>query len=235
MFHVKHIQKDRRNQQMKYLETDEFKKLFSQVDIKINDHQLEQFYKYIDLILTWNKRTNLVSRLDESKIFENHILESLAFLIAFDLSPGAKVIDIGTGAGFPGLPIGLVRSDANFLLVESKRMKTLFLKEVVSQLNLKNIEVIGERVEIMAQNPCYNNKFDFAISRAVGNLEIVYGWIKKLIKSDGLFIAWKGGNVKQEIEQLKKKENKISVNMIPMDERFAPVKKDRLFVCVKRI
>jgi 16S rRNA (guanine527-N7)-methyltransferase len=232
---VKHIQKDRRNQQMKYLETDEFKKLFSQVDIKINDHQLEQFYKYIDLILTWNKRTNLVSRLDESKIFENHILESLAFLIAFDLSPGAKVIDIGTGAGFPGLPIGLVRSDANFLLVESKRMKTLFLKEVVSQLNLKNIEVIGERVEIMAQNPCYNNKFDFAISRAVGNLEIVYGWIKKLIKSDGLFIAWKGGNVKQEIEQLKKKENKISVNMIPMDERFAPVKKDRLFVCVKRI
>lgn len=220
---------------MKYLEIDEFKKLFSQVDIKINDHQLEQFYKYIDLILTWNKRTNLVSRSDESKIFENHILESLAFLIAFDLSPGAKVIDIGTGAGFPGLPIGLIRSDANFLLVESKRMKTLFLKEVVSQLNLKNIEVIGERVEILAQNPCYNNKFDFAVSRAVGDLEIVYGWIKKLIKSDGLFIAWKGGNVKQEIEQLKKKENNISVIRIPMDDRFAPVKKDRLFVCVKRI
>ena len=151
----------------------EFKKILSHVGININDEQSEQFQKYIDLILTWNKRTNLVSRKDESKIIENHVLESLSLLVSFEIFPGAKIIDIGSGAGFPALPISLISLDANFLLVESRRKKALFLKEVVSQLKLENVTVIGERVENLAQNPKYENSFDFAFSRAVASLEVV--------------------------------------------------------------
>lgn len=213
----------------------ELKKILSQVNIEINDRQNEQFHQYIDLLLAWNKRTNLISRKDESKIVEKHVLESLAFLLSFELPPDAKVIDIGAGAGFPGLPISLIKSDASFVLVESKRMKALFLKEVISQLKMGNVEVIGERVENLPQNLKFENSFDFAFSRAVASLEIVYGWVKKIIKPDGFYIAWKGGEVKQEIEQLKKMEKNIKVDMIRMDERLVPAQNDRLFVRVGRM
>ncbi len=213
----------------------EFKKILAHIDINISEDQNEKFYKYIDLILAWNKRTNLISRKDESKIFENHILESLAFLLSFELSPGAKVIDIGSGAGFPGLPIGLIKSDVNFLLVESKRMKSLFLKEVILQLKLKNVEVICDRIENLGLNNKCENGFDFAFSRAVAGLEVVYGWIKNLVKPGGFYIAWKGGDIKQEIEQLQKKENNVAIDIIQMDERFVHSKKDRVFVRVKRL
>lgn len=213
----------------------DLKKILADVGIPINKGQLSNFKKYIDLILRWNKRTNLISRKDESKIFENHILGSLAFLISFKFSPGAKVIDVGSGAGFPALPISLIQSDVNFLLVESKRMKALFLKEVVSQLKIKNVDVVCERVENLTQNPEYENRFDYAFSRAVASLAVVYGWVKKLIKPNGFYIAWKGGEVRQEIEQLKKKNKNTDVEIVQMDERFVHSRKDRVFVRVKRI
>ena len=212
-----------------------FKKIFAEVDIPITEDQQENFQRYIDLILQWNKRTNLISRKDESKIFENHVMESLAFLLSFELSPNAKVIDVGSGAGFPALPISLIRSDVNFLLVESKRMKSLFLKEVISELKLTNVEVLCERVEDLVQKSEYGSRFDFAFSRAVASLTVVYGWVKKLIKLNGFYIGWKGGGVKHEIEQLKKNIENIDVDIVQMDERFVNFKKDRLFVRVKRI
>jgi len=211
------------------------KKTLSQVGIHLSITQEKQFQQYIDLILAWNKRTNLISRRDESKIAEHHFLESLAVLLSFELSPGINIVDVGSGAGFPALPISLVKPEVNFLLVESKRMKSLFLKEAVSQLKLENVEVICERVENLAQNKEYENRFDFAVSRAVTSLEVVYRWIKKLLKPDGHYIAWKGGNVESEISDLKKKNRNISLEVIQMDERFIPLEKERFFVQVRRI
>ena len=212
-----------------------FKKIFAGAGILITENQQKNFQRYIDLILQWNKRTNLISRKDESKIFENHVMESLAFLLSFELSSNAKVIDVGSGAGFPALPISLIRSDINFLLVESKRMKSLFLKEVASELKLTNVEVLCARVEDLVQKSEYEGRFDFAFSRAVASLTVVYGWVKKLIKLNGFYIAWKGGEVRQEIEQLKKNNENIDVDIVQMDERFVHFKKDRLFVRVKQI
>lgn len=213
----------------------EFKKIVSQVGIHLNENQEKQFQKYIDLILVWNKRTNLISRKDKSKIFENHILESLAFLLSFEFSPGMNVVDVGSGAGFPALPISLVKPEIDFLLVESKRMKALFLKEVVSQLKLKNVAVACERVENLAQDPNYEGRFNFAFSRAVSSLEIVYGWVEKLLKPGGFYIAWKGGNVEQEISELQEKNRKIKVDIIQMDPLLVPLEKGRVFVQVQRI
>ena len=213
----------------------DLKKIFAEVGIPITENQQKNFQRYIDLLLQWNKRTNLISRKDESKIFENHVMESLAFLLSFELSSNAKVIDVGSGAGFPALPISLIRSDINFLLVESKRMKSLFLKKATSELKLTNVEVLCARVEDLVQKSEYEGRFDFAFSRAVASLTVVYGWVKKLIKLNGFYIAWKGGEVRQEIEQLKKNNENIDVDIVQMDERFVHFKKDRLFVRVKRI
>jgi len=213
----------------------EVKKNFSQVGIHLNETQEKQFQNYIDLILTWNKRTNLISRKDEKKIIENHFFESLAFLLSFELYPGINIVDVGSGAGFPALPISLVKTDINFLMVESKRMKTLFLKEVVSQLKLENVEVLCERVENLTQHKKYENKFDFAFSRAVSSLEIVYGWIEKLLKPGGFYIAWKGGKVEQEIKELQNRYREIEIDVVKMDQRLVPLEKERVFVQVKKI
>jgi len=213
----------------------EFKKLLSHTGIQLNDRQLAQFQQYVDLILTWNKRINLISRKEAAKVIENHVLESLAFLISFKLFTGAKIIDIGSGAGFPALPISLIGMDANFLLVESKRMKALFLKEVVTQLGLNNVEVIHNRVENLVIKKDYKEQFDWAFSRAVASLEVVYGWVEELIKPGGSYLAWKGGEVEKEIEHLWKKKKNIVIDVIKMDERLVRSAKDRVFVRIKRI
>jgi 16S rRNA (guanine527-N7)-methyltransferase len=212
----------------------ELKKILSHVGIKINDKQNEQFQKYVDLILTWNKRTNLISQNDESRIIENHVLESLSFLLSFEIFPGSEIVDIGSGAGFPALPISLIYSDVNFLLVESKRMKALFLKEVISLLKLENVAVLCDRIECLSQNKKYEDQFDFAFSRAVASLDVVYGWVEKLLKPDGFYIAWKGGNVKEEIEKLQKNFKDICTDVIKMDERLVHSDKQRVFVRVQR-
>jgi len=212
----------------------ELKKILSHVGININDKQSEQFQKYIDLLLTWNKRTNLISQKDELRIIENHVLESLSFLLAFKIFPGSKIVDIGSGAGFPALPIGLIYSDVTFLLVESKRMKALFLKEVISNLKLENVAVLCERIENLSQNKKYQDQFDFAFSRAVASFDVVYGWVEKLLKPDGFYIAWKGGNVKEEIEKLQKNFKDICTDVIKMDERLVHSDKQRVFVRVQR-
>lgn len=213
----------------------QLQKLLSNAGIEINNQQDEKFQQYVDLILTWNKRTNLISRKDESKIINNHIFESLAFLLSFKIFPGAKIVDVGSGAGFPALPISLIWLDAKFLLVESKRMKSLFLKEMVLSLDLENVEVICERIEKLSANEKYKEQFDLAFSRAVANLEIVYGWVEKLIKPGGFYVAWKGGEVQKEIEQLQKKKNNICIDVIQMDERLVHAEKSRVFVQVKPI
>jgi len=213
----------------------ELKKILSHVGININDKQSEQFQKYIDLLLTWNKRTNLISQKDELRIIENHVLESLSFLLAFKIFPGSKIVDIGSGAGFPALPIGLIYSDVTFLLVESKRMKALFLKEVISNLKLENVAVLCERIENLSQNKKYEDHFDFAFSRAVASLDVVYGWVEKLLKPDGLYFAWKGGNLKEEIEKLQRNFKDICIDVIKMDERLVHSDKERVFVQVQRM
>ncbi len=210
-----------------------FQNSLAKAGIPLNEKQVDQFKKYIDLILAWNKRTNLISRKDESKIIENHILESLAFLLSFEIFPRAKIIDIGSGAGFPSLPISFIREDANFLLVESKRLKVLFLKEVVSQLKLKNVVVLCERAESLSKSREY--EFDFALSRAVASLKEVYDWVEKLLKSKGCYIAWKGGEVKNELEQVQKHQKNIYIDVFRMDERLVPAEKKRVFVQIRKM
>lgn len=212
----------------------DLQKLLSSVGIYIDDKQREFFQKYIDLLLIWNKRTNLISRKDESRVIEKHILESLSFMLSFKIQPSAKIIDIGSGAGFPGLPISLICPDSNFVLVESKRLKALFLKEVVAQLQLNNVEVFCERVENLTKNMKYKGQFDFVFSRAVASLREVYDWIQDLIKPNGFYIAWKGGDILQEVEDLKRIFKNIIINIVEMDRQLISPDTRKVFVRIQR-
>ncbi|MFZ5516279.1 MAG: 16S rRNA (guanine(527)-N(7))-methyltransferase RsmG [Candidatus Zhuqueibacterota bacterium] len=191
-----------------------------------------RFVKFIKLIHEWNARTNLVSRLDESHLIDRHIMESIAVLSAVDIASGSKVVDVGSGGGFPALPVAFMREDITFVLVESKRLKSLFLKEVVLALALKNVQVINERIEQLDKLKQWNSFFNFCFSRAVADVDIVYDWIKNILTQDGLYIAWKGGDVQNEIDTFHKRYPEIFLKRIEMDERFVDKEKKRCFIVV---
>ncbi|MDZ7332950.1 MAG: 16S rRNA (guanine(527)-N(7))-methyltransferase RsmG [candidate division KSB1 bacterium] len=206
----------------------------SAAGILVDEDQERLFQQYIELLLDWNKRTNLISRKDESHIVEHHLFESLACLLSVKFLPGQRIVDVGSGAGFPAIPLAIMCPENQFLLIESKRMRMLFLKEVIFQLNLNNAEVIGERVEHIASMEDYQEKFDIAISRAVASLVVVYQWVKNLIKPGGYYLAWKGGDVRVEIEQLIRIERQLSVEILPMNAALIPPESNKLFVQVNK-
>ncbi|MBL7094122.1 16S rRNA (guanine(527)-N(7))-methyltransferase RsmG [candidate division KSB1 bacterium] len=201
--------------------------------IPFEKNQITNFQKYYDLLLDWSQRTNLISTADQSRIVERHFLESVAVLPAIEINQGVKILDVGSGAGFPSIPICLLRPDINFFLVESKRMKVLFLRQVVEQLSLKNVSVFGERCESFADKEEYQRSFDFVFNRAVGKLEMVYAWVLPVMKPQSSFIAWKGGDVTSEINGFKVKYKNKKIELLTMDERLVEKEKNRSLVIVQ--
>lgn len=213
----------------------QLQKLLSCSGIDFNAKQDHDFQKYIKLLVSWNKRINLISRNDEARIIENHILESLAFLLSFKIQPSERIIDVGSGAGFPALPISMICPDVNFVLVESKRLKVLFLKEVIAQLQLTNVNVFCDRIENISKDSKNYQQFDFVSSRAVASLREVYNWVFDLIKLRGFYVAWKGGDVQQEIYDLKQEFENANVDIINMDARLVDANKEKVFVRVQKV
>jgi len=212
----------------------DIKYLLNEVGIFITNAQVKKLQQYLNLLLQWNQRINLISRSDESRLVERHVLESIAVLKGFKIQYGARIIDVGSGAGFPALPLSLVRTDLNFLLVESKRLKTLFLKEAVQQLKLSQLQIICDRVENLSKDKYRIENFDFAFSRAVASLDVVYGWIQHLLKYTGCYIAWKGGDIQQEIENLLSKFKNVDIEVIKMDAQLINPTRKKVFVCIQR-
>lgn len=149
-------------------------------------------------IISWNRRMNLVAKGDETNLWTRHFLDSLigwSFVLSLHPTPNTlppAVLDIGTGAGFPGLPIKLVWPEVRLTLVESIRKKTLFLKHLLEVLNLKDVAVVCARAESLAREPEHRGCYDFALARAVGSVEELKKIGFPLLKDAGNLIAWRG-------------------------------------------
>jgi len=213
---------------------DLLKTKLAKAGIKYSKSQIEVFQKFHALLLKWNKRTNLISSADQFKIVERHFMESLAVLVSFKIERASTVLDVGSGAGFPAIPISILRPDLKFLLVESKRIKALFLKHVLAQLNLINMSVVNQRCEKIAVDRNYQQCFDFVFIRAVGRLSLVYKWVQNLIKHDGQIIIWKGGNVDNELNELVAQFGEMHIEQVAMDDRFVSREKSKIFVAIKQ-
>ncbi len=218
------------NEQIVYLE-EKLKK----AGVSCNQSQLADFRIYYDLLLLWNKKTNLISKSDIERVVPRHFLESLAILICEKIDPQSNILDVGSGAGFPFLPISILHRDVYFIAVESKRLKALFLREVKSKLKLDNVTIINERCEYIQSETVFREKFDYIFSRAVGDLALVYQWTENLLKPEGFFIAWKGGNLDAEIRSLCKIRGKIKTEMIKMNPVLVDENRNRVFVKIRKI
>lgn len=207
---------------------------FHDIDRAFSLEIKEKFIQYLELLRAWNSRINLVSRFDKSNLIKRHVLESLLIFEAIDYPDGSKIVDVGSGGGFPGIPLSICCSKSHFSLVESKRKKTLFLKEVVSQLGLKNVNVYNERLEKFSEVEQWQQYFDFGLSRAVADLNVVYRSLRNILTPRGVYVAWKGGNIQSEIENITSEFSNIYIKTIQMDERYVNKNLNRCFVAVFR-
>jgi 16S rRNA (guanine527-N7)-methyltransferase len=161
--------------------------------------QMAQLQKYIALLLEWNQRINLISPNDEERIAERHILESLAVLSAWTFPQKASVLDLGSGGGFPGVPLKIMRPDLTMTLLESRQKKALFLNTVVRELKLENCHVVNARAEKFS-----GEKFSIVIARAVADLKTLWEWSRPLLIDGGALLAMKGGELDNELHALMK-------------------------------
>lgn len=168
-------------------------------NVEISDEQITMFSTYSSMLKEWNEKFNLTAITDESEIIEKHFLDSLILGKYVDLS-NKKVLDIGTGAGFPGIPLAILFPTAKISLSDSNRKKITFLNEVVKQLNLKNVTVIQSRIEDMNK---YKDSFDFITARALKALNILVELAIPLCKVHGSLLAYKGAIYNEEINEAK--------------------------------
>ena len=168
-------------------------------NIKINDEQIKRFMNYMNLLLEWNEKINLTAITQPEEVKLKHFVDSLTVLKY--INDDDKVIDIGTGAGFPGIPLKIMNENTKITLLDSLNKRINFLNIVIETLNLRNIQAIHGRAEEIARNKLYREKYDVAVSRAVANLSTLTEYMLPFVKVGGKCICMKGANVNEELER----------------------------------
>ena len=174
----------------------------SKIDINLDNEICNKLYNYMNLLLEWNEKINLTAITDEKEIILKHFIDS--FTINKFINSGDIMLDFGTGAGFPGLPIKIIRPEVDVFLMDSLNKRINFLNEVIESLQLKNIEAFHSRAEEMAKNNKFREKFDVVTSRAVAKLNILLEYMLPYTQVNGKCLCMKGPNIEEEIKEAEK-------------------------------
>lgn len=202
--------------------------------IELENDKLQKFENYKELLKEWNNKFNLTAILDDTDIAIKHFADSLS-IGKYIKKDGASLIDVGTGAGFPGIPLKIVKDDIDVVLLDSLEKRTKFLNQVIQDLSLNKIRTIHGRAEDFGVNSEYREKFDYVTARAVANLPVLLEYCLPFAKVGGIFIAMKGNN----IEELKMTQNalkKLGGEIIDVKEFSLPNSEyKRNIILVKKI
>ncbi|HZD59549.1 MAG TPA: 16S rRNA (guanine(527)-N(7))-methyltransferase RsmG [Anaerolineae bacterium] len=178
------------------------------LDIPIDSTKATLFMDYLHELRSWNERFNLTAITSERDIVIKHFLDSLVLLSRFDIPQGCTIVDIGSGAGFPGIPLKIMRPDISMVLIESSQKKARFLSHIISLLDLKNIIVSPDRVERFAQQKENREHFCLAVARAVAHIVILLEYALPLVEIGGRFIAYKG---KEAVDEVSHADNALNL------------------------
>lgn len=180
------------------------KRKASMLGISLTQKQLDQFKAYYEMLIEKNKVMNLTAITEWEEVIDKHFIDSISLVKAADLSGEKRILDLGCGAGFPGIPLKIAFPNLKITLLDSLNKRINFLKDVIAELGLEEVEALHGRAEDYARKPEYRERFDYCVSRAVANLTSLSEYCIPYVKEDGYFISYKSGKVKEEVKEVKK-------------------------------
>lgn len=169
--------------------------------ITLDSRQIDLFMKYLVELMEWNKRINLTAIHEEGEIVQKHFIDSLTCLLAAPFPTGSRLIDVGAGAGFPGIPLKIARPDLVVTLLDALQKRVIFLEHLCGELGLKEIQAVQGRAEDVAHTAPHRESYDIATARAVARLRVLAEYALPFVRVGGIFIAQKGPEIAPELEE----------------------------------
>lgn len=181
-----------------------FQKILEKWEIPFSSEQQEQFVTYYKMLVEKNKVMNLTAITEFDEVLDKHFLDSIALARYVDLTTSISLIDLGTGAGFPGMPLKIMFPNLKVTLADSLNKRIVFLDEVIGELGLTDIQTVHARAEDLAHNSDYRERYDYCVSRAVANLSSLSEYCLPFVRIGGTFISYKSGEIEEELAAAKK-------------------------------
>lgn len=185
-------------------QVDKFKAGLEKWNVSLTEKQVQQFLTYYEMLIEKNKVMNLTAITEYDEVIEKHFLDSISLCQIYDLTKAVKILDMGTGAGFPGIPLKIVFPEIELMLADSLNKRIKFLEEVIQELGLEKVEAVHARAEELARKKEYREGYDLVVSRAVANLSTLGEYCIPFVKQGGYFISYKSGEIEEEIEGAQK-------------------------------
>lgn len=213
---------------------EELRKSAETIGVILSDEMLNKFYDYKNMIIEWNKNINLTAITEDTEFIIKHFVDSIT--ISKYIDADKKIIDIGTGAGFPGIPLNIANNSNKTILFDSLNKRLKVLEEIINKLGLKNITTLHGRAEETFKNKEYREKFDIATSRAVAALNVLVELMLPAVKVGGICICMKGNNAEEEIDDANKAIKEMGGEIVKIEKIVLPILNlERNIIIIKKV
>lgn len=208
---------------------------FDQLGVEYDDQLIDKFKRYMEGVLLWNEKVNLTAIKDRQEFIKKHFVDSILAFKLEEMRSGERIIDVGTGGGFPGIPLALIFPEKEFVLMDSLQKRLKIIEQLCGEIGIKNVKTLHGRAEDLGRDKNHRHKYDVCVSRAVANLSTLCEFCLPFVKMGGYFLSYKGTKADQEVAQANsaifllggklKREEEIKLDNYDLSHRILIIEK----------